>query len=222
MGRRWMKNATAGGLDVALVMLSLAAGLASYRVDARILDPIGPVHPLAEPDLLEQIQQRLGEKARTGELAALQQRSTQASLAAVRSPSPVPGLVTDSVARTSYVDPSYVLDRDIVDAAGHTLFNRGTRVNPLDVLPMPARLLFFDARDARQVKVASTLLARSNGPVKPVLVGGSPLELGRQWLRPVFFDQTGILAKKLHIVQVPAMVSQDGRRLRVDAYGVQP
>ncbi|MQA40591.1 type-F conjugative transfer system protein TraW [Rugamonas sp. FT29W] len=212
----------AGGLDTALLGLSLAAALALSQVQARILEPIGPVRPLAEPDLLEQIQQRLAEKARSGELAALQQQASQATLAALRTPAPVAGLVTDSKAHTSYVDPSYVLERDIVDAGGQILFGRGMRVNPLDALAMPGQLLFFDARDARQLKLAATLLAHNDHPIKPVLVGGSPMELSRLWRRPVYFDQTGALAKKLHIVQVPAMVTQDGKRLRIDAYGVQP
>jgi conjugal transfer pilus assembly protein TraW len=38
----------------------------------------------------------------------------------------------------------------------------------------------------------------------------------RAWKRPVFYDQGGTLIRRLGIRQVPAVVSQDGKRLRVD------
>ena len=42
------------------------------------------------------------------------------------------------------------------------------------------------------------------------------LDLMRRWERPVFYDQQGNLTTKLGIRQVPALVTQDGRRLRID------
>ncbi|MBK8324891.1 MAG: hypothetical protein IPL06_20020 [Betaproteobacteria bacterium] len=51
--------------------------------------------------------------------------------------------------------------------------------------------------------------------VKPILVAGL-LDLIRRWKRPVFFDQGGALVARLGIRHVPALVSQDGLRLRVD------
>jgi conjugal transfer pilus assembly protein TraW len=38
----------------------------------------------------------------------------------------------------------------------------------------------------------------------------------RRWQRPVFYDQQGLLVRRLGIRQVPALVTQDGRRLRID------
>jgi conjugal transfer pilus assembly protein TraW len=52
--------------------------------------------------------------------------------------------------------------------------------------------------------------------VKVILTGGSYLELMRRWNHPVFFDQQGQLTAKLGIRHVPALVSQEGRRLRID------
>jgi conjugal transfer pilus assembly protein TraW len=52
--------------------------------------------------------------------------------------------------------------------------------------------------------------------VKVILTGGSYLDLMRRWQRPVFYDQQGSLTTKLGIRQVPALVTQDGRRLRID------
>lgn len=68
----------------------------------------------------------------------------------------------------------------------------------------------------RQVALAANLLGTYAGAVKPVLTGGSYLELMRRWRVPVYYDQRGLLVRRLAITHVPALVSQDGRRLRID------
>ena len=52
--------------------------------------------------------------------------------------------------------------------------------------------------------------------MKVILTGGAYLDLMRRWQRPVFYDQQGNLTTKLGIRQVPALGTQDGRRLRID------
>lgn len=86
---------------------------------------------------------------------------------------------------------------------------------------MSRHLLFFDARDAKQVAKAQELTALYQGKVKPILVGGSYMDLMKTWGRPVYFDQQGSLVKKLGITRVPALVSQEGRRLRIDELVLQ-
>jgi conjugal transfer pilus assembly protein TraW len=49
-----------------------------------------------------------------------------------------------------------------------------------------------------------------------ILTGGSYLDLMRRWKRPVFFDQQGTLTDKLGIRHVPALVTQDGKRLKIE------
>lgn len=60
------------------------------------------------------------------------------------------------------------------------------------------------------------LITHYDGRVKPVLVAGSYLELMQAWQRPVYVDQQGRLTRQLGITQVPALVSQEGARLRID------
>ena len=96
------------------------------------------------------------------------------------------------------------------------LFPAGTRKNPLDVVSLSRQLLFFDARDALQVGRARELIERYQGQVKPILVGGSYLDLMKRWNRPVFYDQDGNLVRRFGITAVPAIVSQEGQRLRID------
>ena len=38
----------------------------------------------------------------------------------------------------------------------------------------------------------------------------------RLWKRPIFYDQQGKLVEKLGIRQLPALVSQEGKKLRID------
>ena len=102
------------------------------------------------------------------------------------------------------------------DAEGRVIVPPGTVVNPLDTVSLSQALLFIDARDREQVARARKLIDERQGKVKVILTGGSYLDLMRRWQRPVFYDQQGNLTTKLGIRQVPALVTQDGRRLRID------
>ena len=194
-----------------IVLLFLATSAQAER-----LENIGPTYPIAEQSILEFIHERLVQKERTGELARLEEQIRSRNEQAIRNPPPVAGLTRTETARTFYFDPSFVLDRNVEDAEGHVLFPAGTRKNPLDVVSMSKHLLFFDAREEQQVVRAKALIERYQGKVKPILVGGSYLDLMKRWKTAVFYDQRGTLTKRLGIRQVPAIVSQEGLRLRID------
>lgn len=201
---------------LALRVLSLGLALAAASACAADLGVLGPTYGIAEPHLLDFIQQRLRDQERSGELQRLLREAQVRGIDAVKHPAPVPGLRATETARSFYIDPSFTLDRNIVDAQGRLLFPAGTRKNPLDVVSLSRQLLFFDARDSRQVARARELMTRYEGQLKPILTGGSYLELMKAWQRPVYFDQQGTLIRRFGIRQLPALVSQDGRRLRVD------
>jgi conjugal transfer pilus assembly protein TraW len=185
----------------------------AYATD---LGVIGPTYEISEPHLLKMIEQRLREKERTGELKRLEEEAKARGVDAVTNPQPVAGIRTTQAARTFYMDPSFTLDRDILDAQGRLLFPAGTRKNPLEIVSLSKHLLFFDARDRRQVNRARELLATYQGKVKPILTGGSYLDLMKSWRIPVYYDQQGLLTRRFGIHQVPALVSQEGQRLRID------
>lgn len=180
------------------------------------LGTVGPTYEIAEQHLLKMIEQRLREKERSGELARIEQEARQRGTDSVRQPPPVAGVRTTAVPRTFYYDPTYTLDQNILGAKGELLFAAGTQANPLSVVSMTRHLLFFDARDTRQVRRARELMAHYQGKVKPILTGGSYLDLMKSWRIPVYYDQQGLLTRRLGITQVPALVSQDGKRLRID------
>lgn len=212
MGLLTLTCATATAIaKVVTVVLAILAPPAR----AGSLGVIGPVYAIAEEDLLAMIERRLREKQASGELARLREQAVERGKQAVTSPAPL-ALPVARAARTYHLDPSFVLDRDVKDASGALLFPAGTRANPLDIVPLTRRLLFFDGRDARQVALAVRLMGRDAGAIKPVLTGGSYLDFMRRWRVPVYYDQRGLLTRRLAIASVPALVSQEGRRLRID------
>lgn len=204
-------------LGASLLLSTCGMLLLCHPAAAIDLGVIGPAYTIAEPDLLVELQTKLSEKARTGELQQLERAARQRIVAAIETPPPVPGLTRSEHPRTFYFDPSVVIGEPIVDALGNVLLAAGTRTNPLDVVSLSQPLLFFDGRDAAQVRQAKALIERYGGKVKPILTAGSYLDLMRRWRFAVYYDQQGTLVQKLGIRQVPALVSQEGKRLRIDA-----
>jgi conjugal transfer pilus assembly protein TraW len=215
-------------LPVVLLIAPLAPSESRGGAVDRIRDPggdlgvLGPTYEIAEPHLLQMIEQRLREKERTGELARIAQDARERGRSAVRHPLPIEGIVTTREARTFYVDPTFTLDRNILGPRGELMFPAGIRKNPLGIVSLSRQLLFFDARDPRQLEQARKLLARQPGRIKPILTGGSYLDLIQSWRAPVYYDQHGALTRRLGIRQVPALVSQQGARLRIDEMEVTP
>ncbi|MEF8749515.1 MAG: type-F conjugative transfer system protein TraW [Candidatus Accumulibacter propinquus] len=207
-----------------IVAAPLVLGLMLGAAGARAMDlgVIGPTYEISEPHLLQMIEQRLREKERSGELGRLEAQVRERGIATVKNPPPVTGLRATDAVRTFYFDPSFTLDRNLLGPQGELLFAAGTRKNPLEVVSLSRHLLFFDARDPRQVSRARQLIALYQGRVKPILVGGSYLDLMQSWHVPVYYDQQGLLTGRLGITQVPALVSQDGLRLRIDQLAVSP
>jgi conjugal transfer pilus assembly protein TraW len=180
------------------------------------LGVVGPTYDIAEPDLLEAIQSRLFQMEESGELAKKQNEYRTSVIGTVERPKPVPGIKATATKRTFFYDPTMILDHDIRGEDGAILFARGLKVNPLDHVSLRDELIFFDGRDRRQVTFAQRTLRNLNGAAKPIMVAGEPLNLMRDWKRRIFYDQGGALVRRLGIHQVPAIVTQDGKRLRVD------
>ena len=150
-----------------IVSAPLVLGLMLGATGARAMDlgVIGPTYEISEPHLLQMIEQRLRAKERSGELGRLEAQVRERGIATVKNPPPVTGLRATETVRTFYFDPSFTLDRNILGPQGELLFAAGTRKNPLEVVSLSRHLLFFDARDPRQVGRARQLIALYQGPV---------------------------------------------------------
>jgi conjugal transfer pilus assembly protein TraW len=204
------------------LVAALVAGMSSLDVHAEDVGTIGPTYAISETHLVAFIEQRLREKEQSGELARLADQARARGIETVTHPPPVPGIKPAETARTFYLDPSFTLERNILDAQGHLLFAAGMRKNPLEVVSLSKRLQFFDARDRRQVARARAHMAEDPGRDKPILKAGYYLDLMKAWRVPVYYDQQGLLTRRFGIAQVPALVSQEGSRLRIDELEVTP
>ncbi|WP_172600131.1 type-F conjugative transfer system protein TraW [Sulfuricystis multivorans] len=196
-----------------LTPLIIACGVV---IPSKAAEQIGPVHPIVEPDMLQEIYRVLKEKQRSGELARLQKEAVDRAKRSIENPKPVKGLSRVEKARVFYWDPTVRVPKTITDPNGNVIAEAGKTINPLDYVTLPKNLLFFDGTDPAQVKKAEALMQQYNGQMKAVLVNGQPLEMSRQWKTQVYFDQGGMLVRKLGIIRVPSLVSQEGKRLRID------
>jgi conjugal transfer pilus assembly protein TraW len=185
-------------------------------VIAEDLGVVGPTYSIVERDALEMITSKLKQMEQSGELAKYQEDYKNKVVSSIEHPRPLTGFKSTETAATHYYDPTIVTQKDIVDATGKVLYPRGTRVNPLDYLGWNTYLLFVDGRDEKQLEFTKKIVATSDRPVKVVLVAGEPMALMRKWKSSVYFDQGGKLIKRFSIAQVPAIVRQEGKRLRID------
>ena len=97
---------------------------------------------------------------------------------------PVAGVGPASATRSWRFDPTITVERNIADDKGRVIIAAGTRVNPLDTVPLRAPLVFLDGDDPAQLAWAARRFAATRA--KLIVVAAPPT---------------------LTLVQVPATVS---------------
>jgi conjugal transfer pilus assembly protein TraW len=201
---------------IAILVACLGAAAPAF---ARDYGQQGAVWPIIEPDLLAQIQARLTHLEKTGETARLNEELKRRTIARVNRPEPVAGIGPASATRSWRFDPTITVERNIADDKGRVIIAAGTRVNPLDTIPLRSILVFLDGDDPAQLAWAARRFGAS--PAKLILVRGAPLELMKARQRRIYFDQGGSLVKHFGIRAVPATVEQQGRVLVVTEQAIE-
>ena len=210
-----MTRAASAILAVLLATMSVAA--ITPDASAKDLGVRGATWPVAEPDLLAEIETRLIEMQRSGELARLEDEARARARRQLEEPEPVPGIAPARELRSRPFDPAITVARDIRTPDGTLIAVAGTRLDPLERLPLTRDLIFVDGR--RQAEIAWALA--HGRPAKIVLLAGRPLDLMRRHRRPFFFDTGGRLAARFGIAATPTLVEQDGSRLRLTEIPVE-
>ena len=200
--------------------ISAALALALSFASTVQAQAVGPTYKIIEKDMLDEIRATLEVKERSGELAKLKEEAITRSKNSILNPQAVDGIQRTKEARSFYYDPTLLVNKTIATPDGTVLAKNGDKFNPLDQVSMSSILVFFDARDPDQVVRAKKIVDDAKGRAKPILVGGS-LELMRVWRQRIYFDQKGLLTSKFGIRQTPAVVYQEGKRLRVDELVVE-
>ncbi len=116
--------------------------------------------------------------------------------------------------QTYYYDPSFITKETITDVKGTVIFPKGTKVNPLQHLKLSTGLLFLDGDNIDHLQWARTQASS----FKWILVKGDPFYLEEQEKRPVYFDQQGYSVSKFRIQHIPARISQEGTRLKIEEF----
>ena len=195
----------------------LITALLSSPALARDYGQQGTHFPIIEPDLLEQIQSRLQTMDKNGDIDRLNQKLKARTIARVNRPKPVAGLVRATKTTTRLFDPTITLQADILDHDKRRIWAKGTRVNPLDTVPLRAALIFLDGDDPAQLEWA---FAQKSKTAKLILTKGAPLQLMKARQRRFYFDQSGKLTAHFDIKALPAMVDQQGRMLRIRQFAL--
>ena len=199
------------------IVLTISTVLSVSPASAADLGVRGATWPVAEPDLLEQIEEQLSGMQRSGELARIEREARTRARSRIEEPEPVPGIAPAREARSRMFDPAITVERDIRLPDGTLIAAAGTRIDPLARHPLTRDLLFVDGR--REAEIAWAL--EHTRPAKIVLLAGRPLDLMRQHRRPFFFDTGGRLAARFGIAATPSLVEQAGSKLRISEFPVE-
>jgi len=199
---------------VFLTVFTLSIMQVSYG--ARAKETLGPVYPIVEADMMEAMMMKLKKLESNGTLDQLKKEAITRSLSYANKPQATQGLSPAVKANTWLVDPSYIAAKDITTPDGKYVARAGEKVNPLDYVPLSRYMILFNGESEKEIRTAKRLGEYFKGQVKFVLEAGSPVELSRKWNTPVYFDQNGALVHKFGIRHTPAMISQEGKQLRID------
>ena len=199
---RWILASIGFGFEAGLVALAAYAVASSQAFRAH-----GPLYPVAEPNLLTAIENAAADDSAAGRAADVLAQARQRAVALVAEPTPIAGLVQATKPTVRIFDPSI------------TVLSEGIkqRINPLDHVALDGRLLLFDATEPAQNAIAINLLRRSKGRIRPILVAGKPDAIAQRLGVRTYFDQQGALSKRLAITELPALVSQQDRFLRIES-----
>jgi conjugal transfer pilus assembly protein TraW len=211
-------------------VLTSGAGIASFAAAMLLIGPIpgeardyghvGQVFPIIEPDLLATIEARLRRAEGSGELARMNEQFARRVEQRVRRPKPVDGITPARMARSWDYDPTIAIERDIRDQKGNLIAGAGHRINPLDFVEIKQDLVFVEGDDATQLAWATSRY--TDLKAKIIFVNGSPIDAMTAKKRRFYFDQEGKLTATFGIEHTPAVVSQNGRTMRVSEIVLKP
>ncbi|MBS0271678.1 MAG: type-F conjugative transfer system protein TraW [Proteobacteria bacterium] len=208
--------------DYRLLITALSLLFPLNQLNAKEFGIHGVIYPIEEQDPIALIQQKLKGMEERGELEEHNKKLQKKTKEAIERPRPVKGITKAEKTRVFYFDPTYVVKEDLKDHKEQIIYQKGTKINPLETVTLSQDLLFFDGDDPEQKAWAQARIQKSadsdqnDKKVRLILVKGAPLALSEEIGILVYFDQGGILTKKLGIHHVPALVTQEDLHLRIE------
>lgn len=161
---------------------------------------VGETYSIAEPDLLEEMQQ----KAATANWQEMFEKDPD-SWSGLAPKSSLP-LVRENKDRLH--TPMYTLDRTISDHTGQVIYPAGYSFNPLAYMTLPSRIVVIGASDK-----FIPWLEQHAEPLDMVLTaGGNPMKLSEKYGKPIFVLEPK-LRDRLNVTAVPSIIHQEGEQL---------
>lgn len=168
----------------------------ALKPKVEILEPLGPLHDIAEPDILEAFKSRVSAMKASGEYDRRFNQNKDRIVKELEHPTQVTGLKKTTELRV------WELSASVPETLPESLLRQARFV------PMPhlsRSLLFIDGTDAESLEAAQKLY-QSQKDMRVVLVNGAPAEVSEKLNRRVFFDQGGALVRVFEIKAVPALL----------------
>ncbi len=181
--------------------------------DLQDLGVTGETYPVVEPDILVQLRADARQHQPTREEILQKVKTYQ--------PHNLQPLSRASRDRTFPVDMTYTFKKDIVDVKGNIIYPRGYTFNPLDYYTFHGGMVVIDGSDPDQVKWFEKSPYFNNHQARLLLSGGYAYDLVKQYKRPVFY-LTDIIARRLQLAAVPAVIVQQGKKLQVREVYIPP
>jgi conjugal transfer pilus assembly protein TraW len=189
-------------------LLFLVAGKAP--AEHRQLAAVGPVYPVVEPDLVEELRAR----ALAVDVEGIRQESARYQPASLHQ------LPRARVSRRFAVDMTYTLEQELRDGEGRVLYPKGYTFNPLEYVGLSGGLVVIDGGDAEQVAWFKASPYHENRRAKLLLSGGYASDLATALERPVFY-LTEVIAKRLRLQAVPSVIVEERHQLHVQEVALE-
>lgn len=197
--------------------------LASSFMSAKVInsdfsiEKIGTTYRIEEPNAIVEIQEKLAQKQKTGELEKLQiEYQKRISQNALDLP-PVEGLKTVEKSSVREFEPTFTLPETMYDQDNNIIAAAGSVIRPLEVSPMPFKLFFFDGREEEQVALAKKMSKKYGEEFMPILTAGRWDKLSVEMNQAVYFDQAGRMSERFKLTEVPSLIYQVENRLRIES-----
>jgi len=201
---------------LSILSVCLVAATPAHSED---LGRYGNLWSIEEQDGVEQMIDKLRGMEKDGSLRKLQEKYRDDFVHRMENPPAIAGISTAQENRSYLVDPSIVTSEPVVNADGAVVVPPGTRINPFDYTSWSKAVVLIDARDEKQVAFAKARIEK-HPEDKIILTGGSFLKLMREMNVKVYYDIGGAFTSRFGLTRVPAIVSQEGKALRVQEFAL--
>ncbi len=178
------------------------------RASGKDLGVHGRLYEIKEEDMLSYVRRKAGEidmrALRESMERKLEESYARHSFVSLDIPS-----ATEE--RVRYVDPSVNVRNPLHDHTGKIIFPAGT-VNPLDHVPLSKSIMVLRED---QVKMALEEIGKKGG--KPILLlTNGDIRRASLLAGQTVYKATPFMLRRLQIEKVPSLVTQEGRKLRVE------